>query len=191
MLPSGGEAHLAKLRTRLTYSNVISTLALLVAVGGGTALAVNHINAAKVDGLNAARLDFERPITVGPNPKFKRVFDQGGLLIRARCGDLSGFFMDVQARTRVDNAEIQAVTTGSSNEQDEAIDRNFDKADSLDVPLGAAFAGRGDADLLDARGLARLARLPGRHGRAQPGQPEGLPARRHRAARARLTYSGA
>ncbi len=97
----------------------------------------------KVDGLNAARLDFERPITVGPNPKFKRVFDQGGLLIRARCGDLSGFFMDVQARTRVDNAEIQAVTTDSSNEQDEAIDRNFDKADSLDVPLGAGSQGEG------------------------------------------------
>ena len=112
-------------------------------MGGGTALAVDHINADRVDGLNAARLDFERPITVGPNPKFKRVFDQGGLLIRARCGDLSGFFMDVQARTRVDNAEIQAVTTGSSNDQDEAIDRNFDKAESLDVPLGAASQGEG------------------------------------------------
>ena len=134
---------MAKLRSRLTYSNVTSTIALLVAVGGGTAHAVDHINADKVDGLNAARLDFERPITVGPNPKFKRVFDQGGLLIRARCGDLSGFFMDVQARTRVDNAEIQAVTTSSSNDQDEAIDRNFDKGDSLDVPLGAGSQGEG------------------------------------------------
>ena len=76
---------------------MISTIALLVAVGGGTALAVSHINAARVDGLNAAKLNFERPLTVGPNPKFRKVFDQGGLVIRARCGDLSGFFMDAKA----------------------------------------------------------------------------------------------
>jgi hypothetical protein len=142
MLLREGEAPLAQLRSRLTYSNVTSTIALVIAVGGGTAYAVDHINADRVDGLNAARLDFERPITVGPNPKFKRVFDQGGLLIRARCGDLSGFFMDVQARTRVDDAEIQVVTTDSSD-QDEAIDRNFDKGDSLDVPLGSASQGEG------------------------------------------------
>ena len=88
---------MTKLRSRLTYANVISTIALLVAVGGGTALAVSHINAARVDGLNAAKLNFERPLTVGPNPKFTKVFDQGGLVIRARCGDLSGFFMDAKA----------------------------------------------------------------------------------------------
>ena len=53
MLPLG-RGTLTKLRSRLTYANVISTIALLVAVGGGTALAVSHINAARVDGLNAA-----------------------------------------------------------------------------------------------------------------------------------------
>jgi hypothetical protein len=134
---------LAKLRSRLTYSNVTSTVALLIALGGGSAYAVDHINADRVDGLNAARLDFERPITVGPNPKFKRVFDQGGLLIRARCGDLSGFFMDAQARTRVNNAEVQVVTSDSQNEQHEAIDRDFDKVDSLDLPLGSGTQGEG------------------------------------------------
>jgi hypothetical protein len=134
---------LAQLRSRLTYSNVTSTIALLIAVGGGTAYAVDHINADTVDGLNAAKLNFERPITVGPNPKFERVFDQGGLLIRARCGDLSGFFMDVQARTRVNNAEVQTVTSDSQNEQHEAIDRDFDKVDSLDVPLGVGTQGEG------------------------------------------------
>ena len=122
---------------------MISTIALLLALGGGTALAVSHINAARVDGLNAAKLNFERPTTVGPNPKFKTVFDQGGLVIRARCGDLSGFFMDAKALTRVSNAEIQAVTTDSQNVQHEAIDRDFDKANSLDLPLGVGTQGEG------------------------------------------------
>ncbi|MGH2966099.1 MAG: hypothetical protein ACRDMH_12075 [Solirubrobacterales bacterium] len=134
---------MAQLRSRLTYSNVTSTIALLIAVGGGTAYAVDHINADKVDGLNAAKLNFERPITVGPNPNFERVFDQGGLLIRARCGNQSGFFMDAQARTRVNNAEMQAVTTGAQNEQHEAIDRDFDKVDSVDLPLGSGAQGVG------------------------------------------------
>ena len=122
---------------------MISTIALLVAVGGGTALAVSHINAARVDGLNAAKLNFERPLTVGPNPKFRKVFDQGGLVIRARCGDLSGFFMDAKASSRVDNAEIQAVTTDHQNDTDEAIDRDFDQGDPLDLPLGVASQGEG------------------------------------------------
>jgi len=134
---------LTKLRSRLTYANVISTIALLLALGGGTALAVSHINAARVDGLNAAKLNFERPTTVGPNPKFKTVFDQGGLVIRARCGDLSGFFMAAKALTRVSNAEIQAVTNDSQNVQHEAIDRDFDKADPLDLPLGVGTQGEG------------------------------------------------
>jgi hypothetical protein len=132
-----------KLGNRLSYANVTSTLALLVALGGGTAVAVEQINADKVDGLNAAKLDFERADPLGPNPEFKRVFDQGGLLIKARCGDQSGHFMDVQARTRVDNAEIQSVTTDSLNDQHEAIDRNFDKVDSLDLPLGIGTQGEG------------------------------------------------
>jgi hypothetical protein len=134
---------LTKLRNRLSYANVVATLALLVALGGGTAVAVQNINAAKVDGLNAARLNFERPITVGPNPKFRRVFDQGGLLIRALCGNQSGYFMDAQARTRVDNAEIQVVTTDTANDQHEAFDRDFDKADLLNLPLGAGTQGEG------------------------------------------------
>ena len=120
-----------------------STLALFVALAGGTAFAVDQINADRVDGLNAAKLNFERPTTVGPNPKFTRVFDQGGLLIRARCGDLSGFFMDAQARTRVDNAEVQIVTAGSQNVQHEAIDRDFDTADSVNLPLGSGTQGEG------------------------------------------------
>ena len=134
---------MSKLRDRLTYANVISTLALVVALGGGTAFAVQHINADKVDGLNAAKLDFERADPLGPNPKFKRVFDQGGLIIKARCGNQSGHFMDVQARTRVDNAEIQTVTADSQNAQHEAIDRDFDKVDSLDLPLGPGSQGEG------------------------------------------------
>jgi hypothetical protein len=151
MLPIG-RGTLTKLRSRLTYANVISTIALLVAVGGGTALAVSHINAARVDGLNAAKLNFERPLTVGPNPKFRKVFDQGGLVIRARCGDLSGFFMDAKASSRVDNAEIQAVTTGSQNEQHEAIDRDFDKGDPLDLPLGPGSQGEGTLSYSTTRG---------------------------------------
>ncbi len=149
---SGRVTRLSKLHHHLTYANVVSTLALLVALGGGTAFAVTHINADRVDGLNAAKLNFERPITVGPNPKFKRIFDQGGLLIRARCGDLSGFFMDAQARTRVDNAEIQVVTTDSQNDQDEAIDRDFDKADSLDLPLGVGSQGEGTLTYSTSKG---------------------------------------
>lgn len=129
-----------------------STIALLVALGGGTALAVSHINAARVDGLNAAKLNFERPLTVGPNPKFRKVFDQGGLMIRARCGDLSGFFMDAKASSRVDNAEIQAVTTNSQNEQHEAIDRDFDKGDPLALPLGPSTQGEGTLTYSTTRG---------------------------------------
>ena len=33
-----------------------------------------------VDGLNAAKLNFERPTTVGPNPTFKTVFEKACLL---------------------------------------------------------------------------------------------------------------
>ena len=51
--------------------------------------------------------------------------------------------MDVQARTRVDNAEVQTVTSDSQNDQHEAIDRDFDQADSLDLPLGAGTQGEG------------------------------------------------
>jgi hypothetical protein len=51
--------------------------------------------------------------------------------------------MDAQARTRVNNAEVQAVATGSAKEEQEAIDRDFDKVDSLDLPLDSGTQGEG------------------------------------------------
>ncbi len=43
---------------RLTYANVVSTLALFVAVAGGTAIAVGGGNAASVDGVSAKKISF-------------------------------------------------------------------------------------------------------------------------------------
>jgi hypothetical protein len=128
---------------RLSYANVASTLALAVALGGGTAVAVNQINADKVDGLNAVRLDFRGPTTVGPNEPFKNVLHQGGLVIRARCIQQSSFFMDVQAKSTQNNAEIQIVTSNQIPETNVAINRDFDNGELLDFPLGPGEQGEG------------------------------------------------
>jgi len=53
-------------RPRLTYANVVSTMALVLAAAGGTAVAVSAINADKVDGVNAAKIDFVKPATGAP-----------------------------------------------------------------------------------------------------------------------------
>jgi hypothetical protein len=130
---------------RLSYANVMSTLALAVALGGGTAVAVNQINADKVDGLNAVALDFRGPRTVGPDEPFHNVLHQDGLVVRARCTQQSGFFLDVQAKSTQNNAEIQIVTSNALSDTDPkvALDRDFDKDELLDFPLGSAKQGEG------------------------------------------------
>lgn len=124
-----------RLRNRLTYANVTATLALVIALGGGTAVALNKINATSVNGVRAARISFIRPITIGPTAKFKTIFDHAGLRLQARCVQQSGFFMDARAKTRVNNAEIQADTTNNANAHTHAFDRGFDKSEHLDLPL--------------------------------------------------------
>jgi hypothetical protein len=131
-------------RGKLTYSNVAATIALVLAAGGGAAYGVSHLNAASVNGVHAARLNFLGPNSVGPTSKFKTVFNHRGLVIEARCMNQSGYFMNARARSKVNNAEIQTVTTGSDpNSTAEANDRDFDKGQKLDLPFAAASHGEG------------------------------------------------
>ena len=171
---------------KLTYANVVSTLALLLALGGGTALAVKVINADKVDGLNAASLDY-RANGTSTSMTFKRVFSQGGLVVRARCYDQSGFVLEARATSRRNNAEIQvsAVSDLGSPEADFALDRDFDRGDVVELPIGVAEQGVHTLVYSTRRGshvdpdLPERCRLGPRADRR-----DGLPARRHRAARA-------
>jgi hypothetical protein len=131
----GGLRLPSRLRPRITYANVVSTLALAVALGGGTAVALDKINAGSVDGVSAARISFARPITIGPTAKFKTMFKHAGLVLQARCVQQSGFFMDAHAKSRVNNAEINADMTDNLNDHTHVFDRDFDRNQPLELPL--------------------------------------------------------
>jgi hypothetical protein len=132
---------------QLRYANVVSTIALVAAVGGGTAIALDRINADKVDGLNAKRIDYVANAN-GPNPPFKKVFKQGGLVLRARCIEQSGHYLELEARTRVSNAEIQVgvISGGQFADVSHAIERDFDKGEVIDVG-GITVASQGEYTL--------------------------------------------
>jgi hypothetical protein len=140
------------MRGKLTYSNIVATIALVLAAGGSAAYAVSHLNATSVNGVHAARLNFTAPDSVGPTSKFKTVFNHGGLVIEARCMDISGFLMDARARSKVKNAEVQTVATDTQNTSTEAFDRDFDKGQKLDLPLGAASQGEGTLNFSTPQG---------------------------------------
>lgn len=133
-------------RVRRSYANVTSTLALVIAAAGGTALAVGGGNADKVDGLNAAKIDYVVKAKVPPTP-FKTIFSQGGLVLRARCIEESGHFMDLIAKSKQNNAEIQvSVTSGTPAGLDRGFDRDFDRGDQLDIG-GLPTGSQGEATL--------------------------------------------
>jgi hypothetical protein len=125
----------SRLRPRITYANVVSTVALVVALGGGTAVALDKINAGSVDGVSAARISFAKPTTIGPTAKFKPIFNHAGLVLRARCVQQSGFFMDAEAKSKVNNAEINGDMTANDNEHTHVFDRDFDRNQPLELPL--------------------------------------------------------
>ena len=129
---------------RLSYSNVTATLALVIAVGGGTAIAINGGDADSVNGVKAAKIDFVTGASGGPSKPLKTIFKQGGLVLRARCYEQSGHFLDLFAKSRKNNAEIQvAVVYDTANPRaDRGFDRGFDKGDSLEISsLGIASQG--------------------------------------------------
>jgi hypothetical protein len=132
-------------RANLTYANVTSTLALVVALAGGTALAVGGGNAEKVDGLNAAPLDFTVKGKPNAEAEWKTVLNQGGLVIRAKCIKESGYAFPTKVKTRVNNAEVQGVSTNDPASPDSVVLRNreFDKGDVELMPLGSGFQGEG------------------------------------------------
>jgi len=134
---------------RLTYANVVSTMALVLAAAGGTAVAVSAINADKVDGVNAAKIDFVKPATGGPGKPLTTVMKQGGLVLKARCYQQSGNFLHLLAKSRRNNAEIQAavVYDNASPKVNRGFDRDFDKADTLDITALGSAARQGEVTL--------------------------------------------
>ena len=129
---------------RLSYANVTATLALVAAVGGGTAIAVGGGDADSVDGVNAAKIDYVVAASGGPSKPLKTILRQGGLKLRARCYEQSGHFLDLFAVSRRNNAEIQVgVVYDTANPRvARGFDRGFDKGESLKISsLGIASQG--------------------------------------------------
>jgi hypothetical protein len=126
----------ARLRDRLTYANVVSTIALVAALGGGTAFALDKLNASSVDGVSAARVFFakqSKPLPV----KFKTILKGQGLLVQARCVEQSGFFLTERAKSAKNNSEVQVSVSGinqGSPDTEYVKDDNFDRGDVLDIP---------------------------------------------------------
>jgi hypothetical protein len=121
---------------RLTYANVTSTIALIVALGGGTAIAVQQINAEKVDGVSAGRISFVRDFAPDIVP-YKTFFSQGGLKLQARCYLQSGSYLDERAKSTRNNAEIHIAVIGLNQgtpDEEYVFDNNFDRGDTLEIP---------------------------------------------------------
>ena len=129
---------------RLSYANVAATLALVAAVGGGTAIAVGGGDADSVNGVKAAKIDYVVAASGGPSKPLKTILRQGGLVLRARCYEQSGHFLDLFAKSRRNNAEIQVSVAYDTNfpKVDRGFDRGFDKNESLEISsLGSASQG--------------------------------------------------
>jgi hypothetical protein len=124
-------------RPRLTYANVTSTIALAAAISGGTAIAVNKLNADSVDGVSADRI---RYVVKDPKPApipFKTIFTGAGIKLQARCYEASGHFMDERVKSRRNNAEVQIAVDGinqGSPDTEYVKDDDFDKGDTLAIP---------------------------------------------------------
>jgi hypothetical protein len=100
-------------------------------------------NSDAVDGASVARLDYRATKVVSPDPPYSEIFNQGGLVLRARCGDQSGFFMNVKAETTVAGAQIH---TFSSNDALNAVDHTEDDAFNPGDQLEIATPQLGDSD---------------------------------------------
>lgn len=145
-VPYGWRAVLSRLRSRLTYANVISTLALIVAIGGGSAIALDKLNADSVDGVSAAKLNFTVNGKPNATAEWKKVLDFGGFVIRAKCIKESGFAMETRLRTRVNNAELQGSVSFLSNGvpvTNVLLEREFDKGEHPLLPTSSGEQGQG------------------------------------------------
>ena len=132
-----------RIGSRLSYANVMATLAVFGVLAGGTAVAVDKLNATSVDGVSAKRIDFTKTAQqTPPIPPFETIARLGGLRLQARCYSDSGTFMDERAKSARNNAEIQIEVTGSGG-ADHAIDRDFNKGDTLGFPAGGGNQGQG------------------------------------------------
>jgi hypothetical protein len=122
-------------RPRLTYANVASTAALVIAIAGGTAMAVGGASSS-VDGVSAGKISFVRNSKPAP-VKYRTFFKLGGLQLQARCFEASGYFLDERARSTRNNAEVHVAVTGLNQgtpDVEYATDPNFDKGDTLNIP---------------------------------------------------------
>jgi hypothetical protein len=125
------------LRQRLSYANVVSTLALAAALGGGTAAAVDKLNADSVDGISADRIRFAVKDPKLAPVAFKTIFSGGGLKLQARCYEQSGHFMDERVKSVRNNSEVQIAVNGINQgtpDTEYVKDDDFDKGDTLSIP---------------------------------------------------------
>ncbi|MEO8091259.1 MAG: hypothetical protein ABI726_00955 [bacterium] len=121
---------------RLSYANVVSTVALFAAIAGGTAIAVGGGNAASVDGVSAKKLSFVKNAKPAP-VSFKTFFKLGGLKLQGRCFEQSGFHLEERAVSRRKNAEIHIAVVGFNQgtpDVEYVTDVNFDRGDKLPIP---------------------------------------------------------
>ena len=126
----------------LIRSNALGLVAIFIALGG-TAVAINKLNASSVDGVSAKTIDFTRVAAqTPPVPPYETIARLGGLRLQARCYLQSGTFMDERAVSTQNNAEIQIEVTGPDGAE-HAIDRDFNNGDVLEFPTGGGNQGQG------------------------------------------------
>jgi hypothetical protein len=121
---------------RLTYANIVSTVALVVAIGGGTAVAIDKLDADSVDGVSAKQIRFAKNAKLAPTP-YRTIFRGPGVKLQARCVEQSGHFLEERAKSRKDDTEIQVAVNGinQGNPDTEYVkDDNFDRGDVLNIP---------------------------------------------------------
>lgn len=126
-------------------SNAIAYVAVFLALGGGTAVAVSELRKAdQVDGLSAAKFRQRDGVVVAET----NVLTLAGMKLRYSCdpnGNKRGTSADVELilQTRDDNAEVTlGITTGSGpvGSAYEADELDLDQGEQFDLDQGKAFA---------------------------------------------------
>jgi hypothetical protein len=111
---------------RLTYANVAATVALIVAVAGGTALAVGG-NASSVNGVRTARITYTTNTSGASNETYTTIADIGGLKLRAACAGPPGWSVNhlfINVKSATDNTELML-----NDQYVGAAGEDFDQAD--------------------------------------------------------------
>ena len=117
-------------KNRLTYANVMSTIAALLAFGGGAVAYASHLevrssdivngevgtadlanratieNARKVDGSSIRQIGYRAPQDTDPGAEWDRLFKINGLIVHTYCPQAANDEMYLRVRTTTDNGIV-------------------------------------------------------------------------------------